>query len=290
MSPAQAGQVTAIGGQVRTPEEAVDRTFGLVASDLDGTLLDADGTLTARTRRALAAVHEAGVPVVLATGRPTRFTREVARELGIAVPVVCSNGAVIYDPAGDRVLSSRTLTPTLVRELAHALRVQVPGVTFAAESPWVFGCEPRFAETSEWPLPADVIVDAHAWVDGQPIAKLLVRHDVLTTEELAAAAGPVLDGQVGVTFSTGSLIELGAVGVDKSTGLAEVSAALGADAEDSIAFGDMPNDVAMLQWAGHGVAVANAHAQVLAVADAVTARNTDEGVAVYLERFWPVGP
>jgi hydroxymethylpyrimidine pyrophosphatase-like HAD family hydrolase len=98
---------------------------------------------------------------------------------------------------------------------------------------------------------------------------------------------PHLDGRADVTYSSNSgLIELSAPGVTKASGLASVADLLGVDRADIVAFGDMPNDVPMLRYAGHGVAMGNAHADARAAADEITASNADDGVAKVLERWW----
>ena len=117
--------------------------------------------------------------------------------------------------------------------------------------------------------------------------KLLVRHPDMTSDEMAAAAVEVLGDDFDVTFSTNKgLIEVSAPGVTKATGLAEVAERFEVAQQDVVAFGDMPNDVPMLRWAGHGVAMANAHPDVLAVADEVTAAHSEDGVAQVLERWF----
>jgi hydroxymethylpyrimidine pyrophosphatase-like HAD family hydrolase len=128
---------------------------------------------------------------------------------------------------------------------------------------------------------------SRAEVLGKTAVKLLVRHEKMTSEEMAVAATAVLDDSVTVTFSTSrGLLEISAPGVTKATGLAEAAAMLSLDASGVVAFGDMPNDIEMLRWAGHGVAMANAHEEVLAVADEVTAPNVEDGVAQVLERWF----
>ncbi len=259
------------------------RVPAVVASDLDGTLLTSLGEVSPRSRRALVAVRAAGGHVVLATGRPTRYVVDLARSLDLDTPVVCANGAVLYDARRDEVVAERTLATRVVGELGAALRARLPGVAFAVEGARGFRCERRFAEHNEWPIPVDAVVDDEGWVDGEPVAKLLVRHPGLELGELLAAAGEVLDGQGEATYSSATLLEVAAPGVDKAAGLAEVVGALGVEQGDVVAFGDMPNDIPMLRWAGTGVAVANAHREVRAVADAVTASNDDDGVARDLE-------
>jgi hydroxymethylpyrimidine pyrophosphatase-like HAD family hydrolase len=104
---------------------------------------------------------------------------------------------------------------------------------------------------------------------------------------MATVAKSVLADAVTVTFSTSrGLIEISALGVTKATGLAEAAELLSLDASSVVAFGDMPNDIEMLRWAGHGVAMANAHEDVLAVADEITAPNVEDGVAQVLERWF----
>src|SRR5262249_10840688 len=126
-----------------------------------------------------------------------------------------------------------------------------------------------------------------AEVLGRTAVKLLVRHEGMTSEEMAKVASVVLDDSVTVTFSTSrGLIEISALGVTKATGLAEAASLLSLDASSVIAFGDMPNDIEMIRWAGHGVAMANAHEDVLAVADEITGPNTEDGVAQVLERWF----
>jgi hydroxymethylpyrimidine pyrophosphatase-like HAD family hydrolase len=92
---------------------------------------------------------------------------------------------------------------------------------------------------------------------------------------------------VHVTFSTGhGLIEISAPGITKGSGLARLAGQLGIAPAEVVALGDMPNDLPMLQWAGHGVAMANAHPAVLESADEITAPNSQDGLALVLERWF----
>jgi hydroxymethylpyrimidine pyrophosphatase-like HAD family hydrolase len=128
---------------------------------------------------------------------------------------------------------------------------------------------------------------SRAEVLGYKAVKLLVRHPGMTSGEMAVAAAAALDDAVAITFSTNKgLIEISAPGVTKATGLADAAERLSLAAEDVIAFGDMPNDIEMLQWAGHGVAMANGHEAVLAIADEIAAPNSQDGLAQVLERWF----
>jgi Cof subfamily protein (haloacid dehalogenase superfamily) len=269
-------------------------TPGLVASDVDGTLLDAHEAVTPRTRAAVRAVVAAGVPFVLVTGRPPRWVPPVTEQLGLTPLAVCANGAVLYDSAADEVLHAETLDVALLARVAEVARAVLPGAGLAAERVG------RSAHDSATPQFVSAPGYAHAWLNPDhvevgvaelldaPAVKLLVRLPGTTSTEMAARLAPELAGVVDLTFSTeNGLVELAAPGVTKATGLARVAEQLGVARADVVAFGDMPNDVPMLTWAGHGVAMGNAHPTARAVADEVAPPHTEDGVASVLERFWP---
>lgn len=258
----------------------------LVASDVDGTLLGLDERVSPRTAAAVARVLATGTPFVLVTGRPPRWVPVVAEQTGLSGYAVCANGAVLYDIAGDVIVWQRDLGPVELHDIAHALGEAMPGVTFATER---VGDGPTFVAEHDY---------LHAWAEnasrysraevfGHPAVKLLARHPGMTSASMTEAACAVLGDEVSVTFSTGSgLIEIARAGVTKATGLADVAARFGIEAANVIAFGDMPNDVSMLGWAGCGVAMANGHQDALDAADEVTAANHEDGVAQILERWF----
>ena len=266
----------------------------LVASDIDGTLLPPIGGPSGRTAAAVAAVQAAGVPFVLVTGRPPRWMSEVAESIGVSGVAVCSNGAIIYDIGADRVLDRQLLAPEVLGDLVHALEAAVPGFAVAVEriGDSAFALDGGEFESEigyQHPWPDDIAPGLNrASVIGKPAVKLLVRHLGMTSGEIAAALGELIDEQTAtITYSTDDgMIELSAPKVTKGSGLAQVAEGLGISAADVIAFGDMPNDLAMLRWAGHSVAVANAHPEILAVADEVTVSNAEDGVAQVLARWF----
>lgn len=267
----------------------------LVASDVDGTLLTPLGRVSPRTAGMVGRVLAAGVPFVLATGRPPRWVPEVAEAAGLTGYAVCSNGAVIYDIGADRVVSAELLTPEQLTDLAAVLDEALPGCALASE---------RVGESARGSAEPEFLADEHylhpwdegaqplpghqrAQLVGKPAVKLLVRHSGMASDEMARAAGPLVGDSVAMTWSTNEgLLEFAAPGVTKASGLATVADLLGVPASGVLAFGDMPNDVPMLTWAGHGVAMANAHQAALDAADEVTAANSDDGVALVLERWF----
>jgi Cof subfamily protein (haloacid dehalogenase superfamily) len=264
----------------------------LIASDIDGTLIMADHSMSARTIDIIGRVNGDGTPFVLVTGRPPRWIPPIAELANLAGYAVCANGAVIYDISRSEVISTRVLDPMLLHDVAHTLATVLPDSHLAGE--WAdigpydhdlnFATEPGFS--NPW---GDVEINTRprAEILGRPSTKLLVRNERMTSAEMAFAATELLGDIVDVTYSSNSgLIEISAPGVTKAVGLAEVAELIGVDRESVVAFGDMPNDIEMLRWAGHGVAVANAHHEVLAAANEITATNTEDGVAQVLERWF----
>jgi Cof subfamily protein (haloacid dehalogenase superfamily) len=260
----------------------------VVATDLDGTVVRSDGTISARTRAALAAVRQRGALVVVATGRPPRWLAGIADAAGPGAVAICANGALVYDFAASRVVASRPLDLDVVRMLMKELRVTVPGVAFAVERvDGQFAHEPDYHPRWE-PEEQTYVGDLEAVFD-LPIAKLLGRVEGTGSDDLLAMARVTVgEGLAELTHSSiDGLLEVMASGVTKASTLEQLLAARGLTGADVLAFGDMPNDIELLEWAGHGVAVANAHPDVLAVADEVTLSNDDDGVAEVLERFFP---
>ncbi|EMD30105.1 HAD family hydrolase [Amycolatopsis azurea] len=280
-------------GRIFGDNVPVDKPL-LIASDVDGTLLGPMEVLTERTIGAVRRVTEDGVPFVLVSGRPPRWIAPIANPLDLTGYAVCANGAVLYEIGTDRIVAVHgLLEPTLLHDAVSALDHALPGCRYATE---------RIGESAADEEMRNFVIEPdyhNPWGDnegtqapraevlGHPAIKLMISRRGMTSDEMARAAREVLEGAVDITYSTNSgLIEVSAHGVTKATGLAEVAERLGVPAERVIAFGDMPNDIEMLGWAGHGVAMANAHRDVLDVADEVTAPNSEDGVAQVLERWF----
>lgn len=265
----------------------------LIATDVDGTLLDHGENITPRTRAAVHAAVAAGTQFVLATGRPPRWIPPVVEALGLAPISVCANGAVLYDAATDRIIRAHTLSPDQLAELAEVAARVIPGVGLAVERVGRSAFDesvPQFASSPgyehAWHNPDNTEVPLEEMLS-LPAVKLLIRKAGATSAEMAAALAPHIGLEGDLTYSTNNgLIEVVPIGISKATGISEVAAPLAVDAGDVVAFGDMPNDIPMLRWAGLGVAMGNAHPEAAAAADEVTAHNSDDGVARVLERWW----
>lgn len=256
----------------------------IVATDLDGTLLRSDGTLSERTRATLLAVQAAGARVVLCTARPVRWVRPIVAAAGIDGCAVCVNGAVIWDFEAEAMVTEDAIAPDVVEAVVAAVGELFPGGAWAVEHAAGFGHEAAYEP--HWPVPAGTAVAPVRDLLGTPPLKLLFRHPDHSPDEMLTAARSALGAAAELSHSNSAdgLLEISAPGIDKGAGLARLCATLGAGPADVVAFGDMPNDLALLRFAGHAVAVANAHPEVLAMADEVTLSNDEDGVAAVLER------
>lgn len=259
----------------------------LVATDLDGTALRTDGTVSPRTAAAFARVEEAGAMLVFVTGRPPRWMRPVAgavRHRGLAV---CANGALIYDLHTERIVKSHLIDPEVLEEVVAQLRANVPGLTFSVEYEGGYARESDF-RLGTWDRRSAVGAAADCeTLTSRACVKLLALHPDMNPDELLRAVHELVGHLVTATHSSGrGLVEMSAHGVTKATALATLAERHGIDPSEVVAFGDMPNDLPMLTWAGISYAVANAHPGVLAAVDHVTAANDDDGVAVVLEKLY----
>lgn len=260
----------------------------LVATDLDGTLLRSDGSVSPRTVSALRAAEAAGVTVVLVTGRPPRWMAPVAEAVGHTGVAVCANGAVVYDLHAERVVDVYPLPREVLRQVTSAVRAALPDVVFAVEDLDLgYGHEQGYIRNPPAGTPPDParVAELEDLLEGS-IVKLLVRHEELDPDALLAAAREVAGELAELTHSSrAGLLEVSATGVTKATGLARLAERRGVAAADVVAFGDMPNDLPMLAWAGTAYAMANAHPAVLAATRRTAPANDEDGVAVVLEKL-----
>jgi hydroxymethylpyrimidine pyrophosphatase-like HAD family hydrolase len=257
----------------------------LVASDLDGTLLGADGALSEHTARTWRALWDQGIHTVLVTARPPRWIDPLGPIVGDHGVAICLNGAFVYDAVHHEILTRHGIGPELLHELVADLR-SIPGATFSAELGGGFHRE------ADYPVGSPLGVAENAAPSIGPLGtiqedagKLLVKNGMveggvaLSDDEFLAEVRTILGDRALLSVSCAGLAEIGPAGITKAGALAQWGAELGIEADAVWAFGDMPNDIPMLSWAGVGWAVGNAHPDVLAVADRVCGPNSEDGVA-----------
>jgi Cof subfamily protein (haloacid dehalogenase superfamily) len=269
---------------------AQDKLPKLIATDLDGTFLSPNGTVSEQNSMAVLAAHRAGIPVIFVTGRPVRWL-DVIKDLPGAHPtVIASNGAALYDLGAGRLLDRICIDPAVALQAVADLRQAIPGTTFAFESGTRFGYEPEYAT---WPRddgtdpaifrgPAEEIARDHDFV------KMLVQNTSIRADELLELIRKVVGDRLTVTHSAhrdSGLAEVSAPGVSKATMLERVCARLSVAAKDVAAFGDMPNDLAMLSWVGLPHVVANAHPVLLGMDFPIVPSNDESGVGRTIQRL-----
>ena len=263
----------------------------LVATDLDGTLLRPDGSVSSYTVDVLARARAAALPVVFATGRPPRWMPAVVDVTGHVGAAICANGALVIDLVDGRVLERHPIPHDVLVEVVETLRTEVPGIAFAIEYAPVDDGQP-FAHEHDYRAryPVD---DAHRGPDvrslaaGRDVVKLLARPVSAGGDADAfLARGEAHVAQlVTLTHSDADdvLLEMSAPGVSKGAALAAYAHRLGLAARQVAAVGDMPNDVPMLAWAGVPMAVDGAHRSVVEAAAAVLPGPDHDGVARFVD-------
>lgn len=249
----------------------------LVATDLDGTLVRSDGTVSDYTREVLAALESRDVPVLFVTARPLRWMYELWPLVGGHGMAVVSNGAIWFDVADRRVRRLWGIDVQVGLAITEAIAAAVPEATFALETEHGIRYDPRFVDEWDPPTGAPRGPLAEIWTD--PVVKLLVMAPDVDPDHLREATLAAVGDRAVVTWTGPGLLEISAAGITKAATLARVAEHLGIGREAVVAFGDGPNDVAMLTWAGTGYAMANADPDLLAVADALAPANDDDGVA-----------
>jgi hydroxymethylpyrimidine pyrophosphatase-like HAD family hydrolase len=238
----------------------------LVAFDVDGTLVDRDGRLPDAIREAVRSVLAAEVPVVLATGRAWHGTVDIFDALGLPPgPAVCSNGAVIVTYPPQQIVKAVTFDP---REVIDKVEEFAPGTLIAVEEIGV-----GYRLNDHFPggdLTGEMIIEDARELGSRPVTRIILRNPDASDQDFVALATHL--GLHGVTYFVGwsAWLDIAPDGVNKATALDEVTAELGVSAADVLAFGDGRNDIEMLRWAGRGVAIGDAPAEVQAAADAVS--------------------
>lgn len=270
------------------PLPAVTR---LIATDLDGTLLRDDKTLSDRTVAALAAAEAAGIEVFFVTGRPARWMDVVSAHVQGHGMAICANGAAVADLHDDgRLIEVHPLERPVALEVVRILREAAPGVSFAVELTTGIHYEPAYPPFHMDPgatvAVAEKLLHEEAPGAGKPVLKVLAHHPELTPDDFLLLAREAAGDRASFTRSSPTaLLEVSGLGVSKANTLAACCAERGISADEVVAFGDMPNDVEMLGWAGASFAMGNAHPAARAAATGVTLTNNEDGVAAVIERI-----
>ncbi|MBZ6104519.1 HAD family hydrolase [Streptomyces olivaceus] len=266
----------------------------LIATDLDGTLLRDDKSVSPRTVAALAAAEQAGIEVFFVTGRPARWMDVVSAHVHGHGLAICGNGAAVVDlhggPDAHRFVKVRELPRENALDAVRLLREAAPGTVYAVEQTYGFHQEPAYPkmhlEVPDDLLPAEELLAPDGRGTTEPVLKILAFHPELDPDGFLTLARLAVGDRANVTRSSpGALLEISGPDVSKASTLALCCAERGISHDEVVAFGDMPNDVEMLTWAGRSYAMGNAHPDVVAAASGQTVANNDDGVAVVIEQM-----
>ena len=239
--------------------------------------------LRPRTLVALGRARDARLPVVVVTGRMVQSLRRVLAPARLHNPVICYQGAAVVDADGRWLLHVPIELATAKEAIALVEQAGYPPNVYVDDELYVSHVtehSQRYAEFQE--ITIHPVGDVRAWLS-EPPTKLVCVGDPAALDELAEELRPKLADRLWITKSLPYFLEFASLGVSKGSGLDFLSRHLGFSRERTIAFGDGQNDVELVEWAAYGIAVANAHERVLAVADWVCPPAAEEGVAAVLE-------
>ncbi|GAW29784.1 Cof-type HAD-IIB family hydrolase [Carboxydocella sp. ULO1] len=261
----------------------------LIAIDLDDTLLRTDCTISPRAQAAIKAASARGVAVTLATGRMYRSARPYALELGLDLPLITYQGALIKSGLSGEELWHCPLPPEMAAEIITLAREEgihaniylddhlyVEKATAEAEA---------YSQLARVPYTVEEDLRGRILASGQGPSKILLIAEPERLDQLAAALRPRWQGKVQLAKSKDHYLEFTHPEASKGQALIALCRYLDLELKDAMAIGDSFNDLDMIELAGIGVAMGNAKPEVKAIADYVTLANDDDGVAEAIHRF-----
>jgi Cof subfamily protein (haloacid dehalogenase superfamily) len=262
----------------------------LLAIDLDGTTVQHDNVISDRVLAAIRAARDAGVRVVIATGRNIPGVRHFAERMGLSGPMLAQQGGMIYDTTDDRILRHLRLPNAIACELVAFERERPHWRTVVYDNSLLFVTNHDYFSKRVglvgWA--PTTVPDLCAHLDGRDPDKILFMLDEHETPAVLAFVTEFIGDRATVVQSHAQFVEVNPLGADKGAGLAWLCAHVGVAREEVMAIGDQHNDSTMLGWAGFSVAMGNARLEIQALADWVAPTVQDDGAAVAIER-WVLG-
>ena len=250
-----------------------------------------------RTIAAFRAAADAGILIVLVTGRPIRWLDPIRDALGHNGLIICFNGAVVYDLAQERVVSSDAMALETMFEVRNNIIQLEPRVHFAVETVTDLHLDTYALDMEETPFQTEGVLPRpfeESLLGEDQVVKLLAKTRHHGADDFWQAIHAKVGAKVAVTRSAPemTLVEISARDVHKATTLSRFAAQHGISADEVVAFGDMPNDIEMLSWAGTSYAMASGHPLAIKAADHVAPSCAEDGVAQVVEFFlrWGVLP
>lgn len=260
---------------------------GLVAVDVDGTLLRSDRKICVAAVEAIRRCVRHKVKVVLASARPPRSVRRIHQALGLDTVSIHYNGALIHDLIRGKHLFHQPLDPKLAGKIIQFARGIDPKLIVSLEilDKWYTDhFDPQYATETGRIFKPDEVGPLDTFL-AQPVTKLMLLGPPARLAKVRLQVIEQFGGQIGVAVTDPDLIQITHQEVDKAAALARVARVYGVKRRNIMAIGDAPNDAPMLQWSGWGVAVGNAWPEAREAADAVAPSNNDRGVAYAIRRY-----
>ncbi|MBI1375683.1 MAG: Cof-type HAD-IIB family hydrolase [Phycisphaera sp.] len=257
----------------------------LIGIDLDGTLLRSDNSIKPDVLRAVKRATAMGVHVVIVTARPPRDVNGIHEALGLNTVTINFNGALIYDVRQNKKLQHLSIDKDMAKKMVKIARKIEPDILLRADigDKWYTD---KFegsvgsgnAHVPDFIGPLDAIMSVG-------VTKLMFVAKSETIDKVRYMINRKFGKHVDMPVSDKRLLNVVHHDVEKATALQWVAAHYGVKREAIMAIGDAPNDSKMIQWAGWGVAVANAWPEVQDLADAVVCSNNQGGVGMAIEEF-----
>jgi Cof subfamily protein (haloacid dehalogenase superfamily) len=247
-------------------------SFRLAAVDLDGTLLGPDKQVGPENAAAVRRLRDHGVVVIIASGRRHQNSVRFQRELGLTGPIIACQGGLIRDGESGNVVEAHFLPQSVTRQIiSDAEKNDIQTIyyhldhLYVAErhNRWIDLYESRVGERAE-------ILPALEQLDGRRALKLVRYGDPLVLAKIRPEMSAHYSDKVDVLATEKENLEFMPRGISKATALAKVAAEYGVRQEEVLAFGDGENDVAMLTWAGLGVAMGHGNQAAIKAAKRVS--------------------
>lgn len=263
--------------------------YKMIVLDLDDTLLKNDRTISERTKSALLASQNAGVKIVLASGRPTFAVKPIAKALEIEKHggfIVSFNGARITDANGENELFSANITKSDLAELFQMSKAEGAFIhTYIGDN--IIASEANeYTDVEKQITGMKIIVpkDFLSYVQTD-VVKAIVLQSPEKIKSIEEKWKSVIKNRLYMTTSKPFFLEFMNNQADKGKSILRLASTIGIEREEIIAFGDSSNDITMLKATGFGVAMENATDSVKKIASHITASNENDGVALALEKF-----
>jgi Cof subfamily protein (haloacid dehalogenase superfamily) len=258
----------------------------LLATDLDGTLVADLHTIPPRTQAAIKAAMARGVRVVIATGREYEITHKFSNALGLTTPIICYQGALIYDPSTGQTIAREGLSLPATYALIDAARALELALTLHVEGQVYIERLTPYGRAFFEDIGTQLVEvsDFKQALTSLPIKGLIV-HPAAETKTMAARLQAALGDNVNVFHSLDVLIEVTSPNVSKGHALQILAGRYGLAQNEVMAIGDQDNDAEMIAWAGLGVAMGNASPKAKAVAKVIAPPLSEEGAAWAIEHF-----